>query len=89
MHPFTLHDGTPACLDITRNGAGTVTVTLAIHGQSDVEAKSQGPTAGGYCKRTQAIERLAAKLGRSDLARSVACQSPERFIAAYTRPERA
>lgn len=85
--PFILPSGKPAALITERLKSGTVRAILCRTDESDVEALSQGPSAGGYCKRTQAIERLAAKLGHSlrDLPRD-ACSTPDRFAKLLATP---
>jgi len=63
-----------------RNSNGTAFASLSINNCTPVEAKSQGPSAGGYCKPTQALERMARKLGMESMPWDLP-QRPERFLA--------
>ena len=73
------HNGVAGALAMWRNREGTAFVKLVI-GDTDYEAKSQGPSAGGYNKMTQALERLARKLEMGDMPWGMS-QSPEHFLA--------
>ena len=70
MRDFTtiisIYGKTAVSLSTWRNGDSTAfaSVTIADHKSDGLtyEAKSQGPSAGGYHKPTQALERLSGKL---------------------------
>lgn len=86
MRDFTtivsIYGKTAVSLSTWRNANGTafasVTIANPWNTGDTFDAKSQGPSAGGYHKPTQALQRLSAKLGAKWFPNvRQHCQSPQ------------